>query len=61
MGAIYGLYLLVGYYIYDNQVKIKKIRNWHLILTAILSYVVIMCFEVYSLSDKSHYIYKRCV
>lgn len=58
MGAIYGLYLLVGYYIYDNQVKIKKIRNWHLILTAILSYVVIMCFEVYSLSDKSHYIYK---
>ena len=31
MGAIYGLYLLVGYYIYDNQVKIKKIRkifNW---------------------------------
>lgn len=55
MGAAYGLYLLIGYYIYNNKLRIKKEL---LIFLFLANYIIILCIQLYSLSSESHYAYK---
>ena len=55
MGAAYGLYLLIGYYIYNNKLRIKKEL---LIFLFLANYIIMLCIQLYSLSSESHYAYK---
>lgn len=55
MGAAYGLHLLIGYYIYNNKLRIKKEL---LIFLFLANYIIILCIQLYSLSSESHYAYK---
>ena len=53
--SAYGLYLLIGYYIYNNKLRIKKEL---LIFLFLANYIIILCIQLYSLSSESHYAYK---
>ena len=44
MGGTYGLYLLVGYYIYNR--KCDRLKNWMLVVLSLISFFIILYVEV---------------
>lgn len=55
MGAAYGLYMLIGYYIYNNRIRLK---NSVLVLISVCSYAITLYVQLYSSGNSSHYLYK---
>ena len=47
--------MLIGYYINNNKLRIKKEL---LIFLFLANYIIILCIQLYSLSSESHYAYK---
>lgn len=55
MGGTYGLYLIVGYYIYNR--KCDRLKNWMLVVLSLISFFIILYVEVYSLYNAYGSIY----
>lgn len=56
MGATYGLYMLIGYYIYNN--RHVRLKNGVLVLISLCSYAITLYVQLYSLGSSSYYFYK---
>ncbi len=57
MGATYGLYMLIGYYIYNN--RHVRLKNGVLVLISLCSYAITLYVQLYSLGSSSYY-FIRC-
>ena len=56
MGAAYGLYMLLGYYIYNN--RNIRLKNSALVLISLCSYAITLYVQLYSSGSSSYYFYK---